>query len=520
MATVRRQTYKGRDGKRKESAKWYACVVTPRGEKRIPGYKDKSATMELARKCERIIGLRSESMPLPPDILRWLDGLDSPIRKSMTTNGIIDGDRAAKSKPIRDHLTDYRQYLIDSGSTRIHAKRTYRSVERIIDATRAKSAADLTVATITRAIAEFRKDVKDPKSEKTKRGIGAATSNNLQTAVKGFMAWMLRERRIHENPLAHVRRMNVDTDRRHERRPMESDELSILLDVTSRQPKRWNMTGPERSALYRIAAETGLRSNEIRSLTRDSFTFDNGEATVTVQAGYSKRRQHETMPLRDDLVEILRPLLSRKLPSAPAFTLPNATNVARMLRDDLKAARAAWLAQAKNVADRQDRERQSFLVYRDDADRVTDFHSLRGAFISMMLASGIDAKTAQSLARHSDPRLTFNTYGRTLRGSERAAIDGLPSFDVPETTKAAATGTDGDDDAAARLQMRLQMERAKRALSGSSPCSLDDAPKRGKIASNKGKNADLPNDVGQKKDWARPDSNREPRDYESLALTN
>ena len=42
-----------------------------------------------------------------------------------------------------------------------------------------------------------------------------------------------------------------------------------------------------------------------------------------------------------------------------------------------------------------------------------DFHSLRVCFVSLTLEAGASVKEAQSLARHTDPALTMNTYGRS-----------------------------------------------------------------------------------------------------------
>ena len=53
--------------------------------------------------------------------------------------------------------------------------------------------------------------------------------------------------------------------------------------------------------LYLLAAETGLRSGELRSLTRASFSLDSKPATVTVAAAYSKHRRDDTLPLRPEL---------------------------------------------------------------------------------------------------------------------------------------------------------------------------------------------------------------------------
>jgi hypothetical protein len=56
------------------------------------------------------------------------------------------------------------------------------------------------------------------------------------------------------------------------------------------------------------------------------------------------------------------------------------------------------------------------------------FHSLRNSYISFLANSQTPAKVVQKLARHSDPRLTFNTYARTFEESEQEALNCLPNF--------------------------------------------------------------------------------------------
>ncbi len=58
------------------------------------------------------------------------------------------------------------------------------------------------------------------------------------------------------------------------------------------------MVGPERALLYRVAAETGLRAGELRSLTARSFALAGDAPTVTVAAAYSKNRREAVLPLK------------------------------------------------------------------------------------------------------------------------------------------------------------------------------------------------------------------------------
>src|SRR5262249_26275750 len=151
---------------------------------------------------------------------------------------------------------------------------------------------------------------------------------------------------------------------------------------TNKEPERFGMSGQDRALLYRLAVETGLRAGELRSLTRASFNFDSNPPTVTVLAGYSKRRREDTLPLRPDVAACINHRFGNRSPAATVFKMPNAYDVIDMLRADLASARNAWIRAAKTPQEQQGREESSFLAYRDDAGRVADFHSFRHSFIT------------------------------------------------------------------------------------------------------------------------------------------
>lgn len=76
---------------------------------------------------------------------------------------------------------------------------------------------------------------------------------------------------------------------------------------------------------------------------------------------------------------------------------------ARMLRADLRSARAAWISEVVSVAEKSEREEGDFLAYQDLSGEIADFHALRHTFISNIVAGGVSAKTAQQLVTvHQD----------------------------------------------------------------------------------------------------------------------
>jgi hypothetical protein len=71
-------------------------------------------------------------------------------------------------------------------------------------------------------------------------------------------------------------------------------------------------------------------------------------------------------------------------------------------------------------------------------------HSLRHGFITMLAKAGVPFKVLQTLARHSDPKLTLNVYSHLTVFDTVGALDALPDLTqtdpTPETVR--MTGTD------------------------------------------------------------------------------
>jgi len=96
------------------------------------------------------------------------------------------------------------------------------------------------------------------------------------------------------------------------------------------------------------------------------------------------------------------------------------------MKHDLEAARCAWIDEARTPKERANREGMDFLRYCDGAGRFADFHSHRHTFITSLERAGISPKMAQTLARHSDIRLTMGIYTRVGLNDQTAAIRSLP----------------------------------------------------------------------------------------------
>jgi integrase len=345
--------------------------------------------------------------------------------------GVIDGrkEKAAEAtrKPIAGHALAHVEHLRASGNTLKHVRTVERHLRAIFAAAGIERLPELSSAAVMSAISAIRNPLRIEGQSKQKRPASLATCNGHLRSVKGFSRWLWKQRLTPEDALLDLRLFNSATDRRHIRREMTAEEVLWLLDVTEgRTLPEHGASGPTRAMCYRLAAATGFRANELRSLTTDSFDLDAIPPTCTVEAGYSKRRKRDVQPLPEALVESLRGWLAGFHPGGPVFA-GIAGDTARMLRSDLAAARAAWLKAAEQEPEpvKEQMQASDFLLYRDRRGHVADFHSLRVLFISRVVASGASVKEAQTLARHSTPVLTMNTYSRATLLDVAGAVAGL-----------------------------------------------------------------------------------------------
>ena len=62
----------------------------------------------------------------------------------------------------------------------------------------------------------------------------------------------------------------------------------------------------------------------------------------------------------------------------------------------------------------------------DNAGLYADFHSFRHMYITSLERAGVRPKMAQTLARHSDIRLTLGVYTHITLHDQTAAVGALP----------------------------------------------------------------------------------------------
>jgi integrase len=194
------------------------------------------------------------------------------------------------------------------------------------------------------------------------RGVSVQTVKFYLQSVKQFCRWMVKDRRMGENPLAHLQGGNAKTDRRHDRRELDAEELRHLLTATRDSERLFRgLTSPDRFHLYATACGTGFRASGLASLTPESFDLSADLPTVTLVVRHAKNRKTKVQPLAPDLADLLRDYV-RDRPARQRIwggTWASDNKGAEMLRRDLEAAGIPYAVEGP------------------DGPLYADFHALR-----------------------------------------------------------------------------------------------------------------------------------------------
>ncbi len=406
-----KESYTSRGGEKHKTDRWYFRFRDHlRRLHKVAAFKSLRATRELQRRIDELVDCKASKLSVSHELSQWLQGLDDGRRQQFLDWGLLDPKRAAATKPLLVHVEDWRLSILAKGKTKKHADRQAQRVRAVFDGCTFKHWTDVA----SEIVQAHLWDVHD-----NGHGIGRRTLNHYIGAVKQFGKWMVRAGRANSYVLDSLTKVNAAVDRRRIRRALAPAEQAALVTRSAAESKRFGMTGPERSLVYRLALETGLRASELRSLTRASFDLTDEHPTVSLQARDEKAKRGDRLPLRATTVALLEAHLARKLPMASAFNMPHSYDTAAMIRSDLEAAG---------------------IEYEDPSGRVADFHALRHTLGTNLARAGVHPKTAQRLMRHSTITLTMDLYTIAAMEQVTDAVDKLPDLFESEDASMAPGG--------------------------------------------------------------------------------
>ena len=372
-------------------------------------------------------------------VLRELERRAELVKADVMT---IDQDAIAEHQktPLADHIKDYIQHIRRRG---VHPDRVKTTETRLVEsATNCgfKRLADLNHDKLVRWMNASIADAER----------SASVYNGYVAVWKAFGFWLAGKRkvgrkfhwngdkRILKNPFSGLGQIDEADDRRRVARSLTADELSRLLDAAASRPLRDAMTirrgknrgkllsrvsekrrtelvtlGHERVLIYKTLFFTGLRANELRTLTIGDLSF--GDVPfVRLRKSNEKARKGSTIPLRMDLASELRQWVEGRDKTDKVFDI--ADGFLRIMNRDLKAAG----------------------IPKKDADgRVVHVHGLRTTFGTHLSTAGVSPRVAQAAMRHSDIKLTMGTYVDAKLLDTASAVELLP--ELPSTRTLAPT---------------------------------------------------------------------------------
>ena len=340
--------------------------------------------------------------------------------------GLVDPTEEQRKRLLTDHLKEFESYLRNKGVGQRQYVESLAKLRKLVATRKWLRIGDITAGGVLEFLGQLRRD-----------GLSAQTYNNYLVVIKQFTRWLVRDRRTPIDPLLHLSRINVRADRRHDRRAISPDEFARLTDAARNGKNVESIPGPDRAMMYVLAAWTGFRKGEIGSLTLRSLRLDDAPAMATVAACYSKRRREDSQVLHLEVVRQLREWLATKRhvgADQPLFPISGRVpggiqrKTSKMIRRDLMVARQKWLDEVKEDGDElKIRLKSDFLCFCNHDGLFADFHSLRHWFITGLAKAGVKPKMAQTLARHSDVRLTLGVYTHVEMHDRSVAIESLPA---------------------------------------------------------------------------------------------
>ncbi len=387
---------KGTKGARKvreKSDKWYAVWREGRRQVRVPLSPDKESAQAMLA-----------------DLLRQRErgkaGLVSPYKKHL-------------ERPILEHAADYLASLRAQEVSEKHYSERSRCLLTVIGACQAHTLADLTAEKLDRYLSSL--------------DTSARTRDTYRAAALGFCNWLVGKDRLDRNPLDRTTKPKGEVVRI--RRALTPEQLQLLLNTTRQRPltefstirrgkrkgqqvatlrpvvrERLTLLGRERSLIYKTAIYTGLRRGEIAALQVSHLHLDaEPYPYLHLPSEHTKNGERARLLLVPAFADELRQWVAetRRQPGDLLFSVRN--EMVKTLKADLKAAG---------------------LPFRDEQGRVADFHALRMTADTMLGIAGVPPRVRQLFMRHSDIRLTLQTYDDSQLYEMQDAVKALQALNL------------------------------------------------------------------------------------------
>ena len=143
---------------------------------------------------------REKRVPLARDKTSALTMLNERVQKEeLKAAGRIDPFEDEGKRPIGEHIDQFEAHLQHKGNTAQHIHEVATKVRKIAKGRKWKFIRDISASQTMSHLADLR----------SKDGLSIQTSNHYLRAIKQFSRWLVRDRRMREDPLVHLSMLNV-----------------------------------------------------------------------------------------------------------------------------------------------------------------------------------------------------------------------------------------------------------------------------------------------------------------------
>jgi integrase len=223
------------------------------------------------------------------------------LRRDGVVDPKLDAIKEAAAESIESHLSSYEAHLVTAHRDSKHIGCTLRAVRAIAKAAEWTTAGQIEPDGVNRYAADLKH-----------KGFSARTVQAHLTAIKSFVRWLFKEGKLTHDPLATVTKPDPKGDRKRQRRMLLPAEWTWLSEATETGPALFGVVSQERRLLYCTAIQTGLRSNELRSLTRRKLHLAGDAPFIRVDARNTKNSKPARQYIKPDLARELARHIARK----------------------------------------------------------------------------------------------------------------------------------------------------------------------------------------------------------------
>ncbi|WP_180967415.1 tyrosine-type recombinase/integrase [Zhihengliuella halotolerans] len=227
-------------------------------------------------------------------------------------------------------------------------------------------------------------------------GASSATVARRLSAVSSFYNYAAGEDAIGGNPVARVKRPQINADH-SETRGLDVDQARSLFQAATAD-------SPRSGALVALLLGQGLRIGEALSAMRSDYGQDAGRRVLTITRKGGNRQRVELAPMA--------------VAALDAYTGPTGQEVATGREDDaLIFTTSTGKPWAHSEAYRTVQRLAKLALGEETGARITP-HSLRHTYATLALDKGVQLHKVQDHLGHADPRTT-RRYDRA-----RGRLDG------------------------------------------------------------------------------------------------